>query len=138
MYINDKASENPIPHYHGDIVRILFMIAAIIMLVSLPLFKADIALPPVYSIVAILILGLTAGLTNPKLIWHAGINLVVAVTAFLVFATYMVNTYGTGVRAFFFTNMVLSFIFVLAVYFSVKTVRGLFLARKTGQTNSGR
>ncbi len=125
--MNETISENRVPHYHGDVVRILFMMAAIIMLISLPVFKLNIGLPSVFSTIAILILGLTAGFTNPKLIWHGVVNLAVAVVGFLVFMTYMVDSYGGESTAFFFTNVVLSFIFILAVYFSVKTLRGLML-----------
>jgi len=131
--MNETVEMPKIPHYYGDAVRMLFMIAAIVMFVTLPMFNQDIGLPVVFSAVAILILGTAAGLTNPKLIWDAGINAAIAVAGFLVFVIYSVNSYGEGgVENFFLTNLTLGFIFLLAIYFSVKTFRGLILQKRYG------
>ncbi|OGE75437.1 MAG: hypothetical protein A3C85_02980 [Candidatus Doudnabacteria bacterium RIFCSPHIGHO2_02_FULL_48_21] len=129
-YIVTHGSEK-IEHYYGDAVRMLFLVAAIIMLTSLPMFDQYINIPTVFSVLAILILGLAAGLTNPRQIWDAGINMGVSSAGFLVFMTYAVNSYqaSTGEK-FFLTNLVLGFTFLLSTYFSVKTFRGLFLQRR--------
>ncbi len=118
-------------HYYGDTVRMLFLLAALIMLVSLPVFADLTGLPPFVSVGAILVLGLAAGLTNPEQLWDAGVNAAIAVVGTLVFEGYAVLLYQkyNGPSGFFFTNLVLGFIFFVAVYFSVKTVRGLLLVR---------
>src|SRR3989344_4070183 len=104
-YIVTHGSEK-IEHYYGDAVRMLFLVAAIIMLTSLPMFDQYINIPTVFSVLAILILGLAAGLTNPRQIWDAGINMGVSSAGFLVFMTYAVNSFkrSTG-RNFFPPNL---------------------------------
>lgn len=118
-------------HYYGDTVRVLFLLAALVMLVSLPVFADLTGLPSLMSVGAILALGLAAGFTNPTQLWDAGLNAGIAVIGTLVFEGYAVVLYQkyNGPSGFFFTNLVLGFIFFVAVYFSVKTVRGLILGR---------
>ena len=129
--MNETQESQKITHYYGNSVRTLFMLAAIIMVVSLPIFKLEIGFPVIVSVIAILILGLAAGLTNPQQSWDAGVNLVVSASGFLIFMTYAVNTYREKtLDRFFLTNLILSFIFLLAVYFSVKTLRGAMLQKR--------
>ena len=61
----EKELPKIMPHYYGGVVRTLFMVAAIIMLVTLPMFDELLSIPTFFSICSILILGLVAGLTNP-------------------------------------------------------------------------
>jgi hypothetical protein len=118
-----------IKHYYGDIVRMLFLAAAILMLVGLPAISNYVSIPTVFSVISMLILGLAAGLTNPKQKWDAGINTVIASVGFVVFETYAVIAFREhgGTDKFFLSNLILGFIFLIAVYFSVKTLRGLLL-----------
>ena len=118
-------------HYYGDTVRMLFLAAALVMLVSLPLFADYTQLPFFVSVLAILGLGLVAGLTNPQQLWDAVVNTCIAVVGTLVFETYAViafRSYG-GANWYFFTNLLLGFLFFVALYFSVKTTRWLWRAR---------
>jgi len=119
-------------HYYGDTVRILFMAAALVMLVGLPAVGSYIGLPTFFSVIAILGLVLTAGLTNPKQVWEAGLNVGISLVGFLVFESYAVAAYGrfSATDKFFLANLALGFIFLFATYFSVKTWRGLLLAEK--------
>ena len=118
-----------ISHYYGDIVRVLFLISAIIMLIGLPAINNYLIIPTIFSVISMLILALAAGLTNPKMLWEAEINTVIAVVGFIVFETYAVIAFRqySATDKFFLSNLILSFIFMFAVYFSVKTLRGLLL-----------
>lgn len=102
------------------------------MLIGLPAVTNYLSIPAVFSVVGILVLVLAAGLTSPKQIWDAGINVVISVIAFVVFETYAVNAYSEhGMNdKFFVANMALGLIFLFAIYFGVKTFRGLMLAKK--------
>lgn len=126
--MDDKSKVKPI-HYHGDTVRILFLVAAGIMLVSLPLVQSKVFLPSFLSVVAIVILTLAAGITNPKLVWTAQANCAISVLAFLVFDTEAVLAFRaeTFDSIFFGANFILGFIFLFATYYSVKTLRGFML-----------
>jgi hypothetical protein len=107
----------------------LFLIGAACMLAGLPVLTGAVNLPTPASVVGILILVLAAGMTNPLQRWDAVVNLFIAITGFVIFETYAVNAYtdGTNIQ-FFLTNLFLSFVFLFASYFSIKTVRGLFLS----------
>jgi len=131
-YINNNTPQ----HYYGGIVRFLFMVAAVIMLMGLPTVKSYTHLPTLFSVVAILVLGLAAGFTNPKQLWGAVVNAVIALVGFVIFESYSVWAYGhySATDKFFIVTLALGFIFLFAVYFSVKTVRGLWLEKKEGQT----
>ncbi len=127
--MTNLVNENKIPHYYGDIVRILFLISALIMVVGLPQVESYIGVPTIFSVFAILVLGLVAGFTNPKQIWDAGVNAVISLVGFLVFESYAVWSYQkySATNKFFIANLALGFIFLFAIYFSVKTFRGLWL-----------
>jgi len=130
--MNSLQHELNTPHYYGDTVRLLFMIAGIIMLVTLPSFSKILNVPVIVSVASILILALSAGLTNPKQKWDATVNVVIASVGFLVFETFGVLAYGQGVISkqgefFVITNIGLGLLFLVALYFGVKTLRGLYL-----------
>lgn len=112
-------------HYYGDIVRYLFLAAAVLMIITLPLFQDYIAVPLIISIIGIAVLGLAAGLTNPRQKLSAMINLIIALGGFLIFGYVAVDSFGTtGVDdKFLLTNIILALIFIFALYFSMKTLR---------------
>lgn len=116
-------------HYYGDIVRFLFMCAALVMVVGLPIVSNYIYLPTWVSVLGILVLGLAAGFTNPRQIWDAGANVVISSVGFFLFDLFTVESYiDINLHTkFFVANIVLATIFLFATYFSVKTVRGLLL-----------
>lgn len=112
-------------HYHGDSVRTLFIIAALIMVLGLAFVVQNTTVPYSVSIVCILILGVSAGTTSQR-IWSALLNAGVALVALLMFETYSVREYSVnGLTGFFWLNELLSFIFLLALYFGIRTLRWL-------------
>lgn len=124
-------AEKNVMHYYGDTVRFLFLIAAIVMLLMLPMFNEILNIPTIISVASILILGAAAGFTNPKQKWDATINVLVAAAGFLIFESTAVWTYQQqidSIRAerFFMTNVGLGLLFLIAIYFSIKTLRGLY------------
>lgn len=128
----NQSGQVKFPHYYGDTVRWLFMIAAIGMLLMLPAVNDIINIPAIVSVAGILILGFAAGFTNPKQLWDAGINTAISMIGFLLFETVAVWTYQQHLNTvqaewFFMANIGLGLLFLLALYFSVKTLRGLLL-----------
>src|SRR3989344_1708187 len=121
--IDNAMLKKILPHYYGNPVRSLFMVAAIIMLTTLPMFNEFMVMPTVFSIMCILVLGLTAGVTNPLLYWDAWVNVLVACVGFVATTAYAVSAWNRNQESFFLTDVILSFIFMLAVYLSVKTLR---------------
>jgi hypothetical protein len=116
-------------HYHGDTVRILFLISAIVMLIaettgaSLPLTTFSILTLAILLVVA-------AGITNPAQTWIHYINIALAVFGTITFGLYAIREYqATGeflTQTYIFAE-VLALILLVAVYYATKTVRGTLL-----------
>ncbi len=120
-------------HYYGNIVRVLFLVGALVMVIGLPVVKNYLTFPVLVSVVGILFLALCAGFTNPRLALSAYINTFLSCVAFVVFEYFAVvsfEKYGAGSK-FFVANLLLGLLFMFAVYFSVKTVRGLLVSDNT-------
>jgi hypothetical protein len=119
-------------HHHGNAVKYLFLLAAIIMLISLPLFSSSTLAPTFVSITAILLLVLAAGFSNSEQLWIRWVSLIIAIIGFLIFGTYSVQTYQTHAlhTKFFTTNIALAFIFLISVYSTSKNLRMLMYYKK--------
>lgn len=113
-------------HYYGDEVRQFFLAGAFIMVAALPFVHALIDQPVVFSILAILILVVAAGLTNPKQLSTAILNALIAIAAVIVLELYAISAYGASgiVGLFFWLNQMLAIDFLIALYFAIKTIRG--------------
>ena len=125
---DDEEKHKKIPHYYGDIVRVIFVIAGILMLVFLPIFKDLIVVPVGIAIFVIISVDLFAGLTNPLQKWISLINLFISLSAFIIFETIAVDYFSTSEKLYASVNQILAFLFFLSLYFSTKTFRG-FLAK---------
>ena len=119
-------------HYYGDLVRALFLLAAIVMLVTLPFVAYLLPVQFFTSIVVILFLSIFAALTNPKQKWTAILNNIVSIVGFLIMEYYaIISFYQYSVASLlFWTNQILSIIFLLSLYYGTKTLRGM-LQRKS-------
>jgi hypothetical protein len=112
-------------HYYGDIVRIIFIVGAIFILIGLPQMTELFRLPIILPIFAIALLGISAGITNPVQKFSLRLNIVVSILFLIVFAytgwySYKTNI-GGGVA---FANQLLAILFLVASYFSIKSLRG--------------
>ena len=119
-----------IGHYYGDLIRRLFIAGGSIMILTLPFFKEIIPIPIFFSIFSIVIIGVFAGLTNPRQKWVNILNAIISAVAFVTFEYFAVNIYtlsGDYLKdLFFWTNQTLAIIFFVALYFGAKTVRGFY------------
>ena len=120
-------------HYYGDAVRFLFMLAAIIMLVTLPFLSGKLPVPIYVSILVILLIGILAGITNPLQKWISVLNAVIAVGASSIFEYYAVKSLVAYqvTTLYFITNQALAFVFLFALYYSIKTLRAMYLKEKS-------
>jgi hypothetical protein len=126
--MHDLVTQSKPAHYYGDVVRALFLAACVVMLVGLPAFLGYTRVPTLVSVLAVLLLGCAAGLTNPNQFRTAVLNAVLSVVGFVVFEAFAVIAYGsTESFLFLAANVCLGFIFIAAVYYSVKTVRGAYM-----------
>lgn len=117
--------KKPVPHYYGDLVRRLFLICGFIMIATLPFLKSQIPASVFYSLLLILILVFLAGMTNPRIKWIIGADIVVSFIGFAIFGYHAISRFA-GVRDLFSaTNFTLAVIFLFAFYYSIKTLRGM-------------
>lgn len=120
-------------HYYGDVVRFLFMLAAIIMLVTLPFLSNKLPVSTYVAILVILVIGVLAGITNPLQKWISALNVAISVGASSTFEYYAVKSFINYqvTTLYFITNQVLAFVFLFALYYSIKTVRAMYIKEKS-------
>lgn len=116
-----------IPHYYGDVIRVLFVLGAFIMLVTQPFFNQQLPFSIPLSLLAITLLVFVAGLTNPRHRWLAIVNAVFSIIAVIIFGYFSVAAYVqySPQSLIFWVDEILAIIFLIALYYSAKTVRGM-------------
>lgn len=116
-----------IPHYHGDAVRMLFVVGAVVLIIAqstgavLPLSTGG-------TIITAILLVIMAGITNPAQYWIHWMNAAVAVMGTLVFGTAAINHYRAGSNIFdpsFVYIETIALLSLFALYFTTRTIRGL-------------
>lgn len=118
-----------IPHYHGDSVRIIFVVSAI-MLVIAQSTGTDLPLSNVGAVIIAMMLVIAAGITNHALYLIHWINAIFAVMGTLLFGTRALDYYRAGLsisNSSFVYIEALSLLSLLALYFTIRTIRGLYL-----------
>lgn len=127
---DDDDKPKKMPHYYGDIVRIIFVIAGLIMLIFLPVFKELIVVPVGLAILVIISIDLFAGLTNPLQKWISLINLLISLSSFVTFELIAVEYFPTSEKLYAIINQILAFLFFISLYYSTKTFRGFIVKEK--------
>ena len=128
--IRDEKKQHRPEHYYGDISRRLLIAAGILMLIATPLFSEYLPQPIIISVIAVVLIAFVAGFTSPNQKTVAVANLAVsafALIAFEAYATYMYTQAEDISQMFFIVSQTLAVIFFIDVYYSAKTVRGMFL-----------
>jgi hypothetical protein len=118
-----------IPHYHGDAVRGLFVLGAVVLIVAQST-GAELPLSTAGVVIGAAILVIAAGISNPVQKWIHWVNAILSVIGTILFGTAVIEKYRAGVSAFtgsFIFLEALSLISLIALYLSVKTIRGFEL-----------
>ncbi len=121
----ESQTKKIIPHYYGDLVRIIFIIGAVFVLIGIPYMTKALGVPAIIPIIAVAMLGVTAGITNPIQLFSLRLNVAISVIFLIFFAYigwYAYNEGGNGVIGF--SNQVGAVLFLIASYYSVKSLRG--------------
>lgn len=126
---NDKMKQLfSLRHYYGDTVRSLFLLAAIIIFLIVPFGGSSDPELAIILVASSVILTLFAGLTSPKTHVVALIDSFISGVGCFIFESLAVSAYkasSTLTDTAVFVLQTLAIIFLLALYFSVKTVRGM-------------
>jgi len=119
-------------HYHGDTVRRIFLLCAGVLMLSLPFAPDVIPAHPLFHVVFILVIGIMAGLTNPRQYWVIRADTVLAAFGFILFEYVAITGFPeTGIISLtFVVRQLLAIAFFFALYFSAKTWRAKFLERE--------
>lgn len=119
-----------VPHYYGDIVRRLFVAAGVLLFVRIPIEYGLIPELINFLILGVVVVTLFAGLTNPRHRSIAGLDLAIACFASIFFEYLALQSYIATNNFFditFLVRQALAVDFLVALYFSSKTLRGMFL-----------
>lgn len=118
-----------IQHYHGDSVRVLFFISAIVLIVAQST-GAELPLSTFSAVVLAVVLVVVAGVTNPTQSGIHWLNALIAIAGTLFFGTSAIDYYRAGRSVFdssFAYVEALALLFLAALYFAVRTIRGSYL-----------
>src|SRR3989344_3610993 len=121
-----------VPHYYGDIVRQLFIAGALLILIGAPFYADTLSVELPYEMVAALVLAALAALVNPHSKPLLLANAVAAGVCLLVYEHWALTQYDTSTWTQFILRELIALIFLIAFYFSLKTVRA-FILRQIGK-----
>ena len=112
------------PEYNKNIVSKLFLGAAIIILLTYPGFKIFLPQYQIFMVGAVAILSIMAGLTNKKSKFIIFIDILVSLFGITFYEDHAIMfARNSNLVGIFLTDQVLVVIFVIALYFSVKSLR---------------
>lgn len=124
-----QAKKGLVRHYYGDIVRLCFVAAGLLLLVTILVDKELLSLYLTIGVVGVLGMVVLAGLTSPRTFVVLIIEAVVAGLAFIFFEYVAIARYEAVESlddGIFFLRQALALIFLVALYFSVKSIRGMW------------
>ncbi len=118
-------------HYFGKLIRLIFILGGVVMLAGFPFFSGLIGLPAPLTLLAVIVLTIVGGLINPISKWVFVLSSGVSIGAVMMFEYYAYYTFvnlSPVVQinvAFFWVNQMLSLLFFVALYLSIRTWRGM-------------
>lgn len=118
-------------HYYGDYLRQLFVVGAVASVIALPFFPDLIpSFGPAMSIVIALTVVIFAGVTYPFGRWIIWGDLVISAFLFAILQYYAVSGYqDSDPLVLSAIREAIALIFLVSVYYSAKTVRGMAVRR---------
>lgn len=119
-------------HYHGDETRVLFVLSAVVLIVAQST-GANLPLSTTGAVVSAVVLVIAAGITNPEQGWIHWLNAFLAGYGTFLFGVTAVDHYRAGMSVFdlsFTYTEALALLSLIALYFTVRTVRGFHMRPK--------
>ncbi|MDB5194961.1 MAG: hypothetical protein JWO84_145 [Parcubacteria group bacterium] len=118
-----------IPHYYGDYVRSLFIAMAVLSFVVMPLWGDLLPLGIIPQVGASLLLVLLAGLTSARNLPLMIANATVSAVSVVLLESFAVLLHHTQSTQLFLAREAGVLLMLGALYFSVKTLRGMFTGK---------
>ncbi|MEK7509728.1 MAG: hypothetical protein AAB605_03370 [Patescibacteria group bacterium] len=126
--------ESSIPHYYGNYVRQIFMVAGVAMLVGAPFLINRVPDLVPFQIGGAIALVVLAALTSPRKQFIIVANVIAAALGVLVFEWLSILAYRAENMIAFVLLEAVTIAFLFALYFSTKTLRAMFY-RQLGKTD---
>jgi hypothetical protein len=121
------------PHYHGDEVRDLFLVSALIIIFAKST-GAELPLSTTGAVASAALLVIAAGISNPKQVWIHWFNALLAVIGTLLFGRAAVAHYSVPganlVEPSFIYVEALALLSLIALFFTTRTIRGILLHQR--------
>lgn len=121
------------PHYHGDEVRVLFVVGALVIIFAQST-GANLPMSTAQAVLASILLIIAAGITSPMLKWIHWVNAAFATLGTLIFGIAAINHARAGLSLLdpsFVYIEALTLLWLVTLYFTMRTIRGLILRTKT-------
>jgi len=118
-----------IEHYYGDYVRALFLGAAVLSAVAIPLFGDLLPFGTFVQVGSALLLVLLAGLTNPHSRVLMVYDVVVSGLGVFLLESAAISFYAADTAQLFAAREVAALALLFAFYFSIKTLRAMMLGK---------
>ncbi len=123
-----SVSQSKFSHYYGDYLRRLFLVGALASIIALPFYPDLIPSLSVLSvIIAALVTVIFAGVTSPVSRSVVLVEILISSLFFIVFQYYTVIDHGISYPFLSLIRQILSLIFLVSLYYGVKTYRGMLL-----------
>lgn len=122
----DPTQEARHTHYHGDQVRGLFVAIAILAFLT-QFIGTKLPLTTAALMVIIIVLVIAAGITNPAQHWIHWVNLAISIIGVLLFGSFALSRLHEGMGLVSQNGLIaiIAVLFVIALYFTTRTIRGL-------------
>jgi hypothetical protein len=128
--IDTEKTVKPVEHYYGDIVRGCFAFASFILLGTMLIDWRLLNLYLIVGVAGTAALVVLAGLTNPKSLHVLMVEAAVSALSFIFFEYAAIGAFQT-VQVFssptFLLRQLLAILFLIALYYSIKSIRWLRL-----------
>ena len=121
-----------IPHYHGDVVRQIFIVGAALLLIGAPFYSSSLWLELPFEIIGALVLIALAALANPHQKTVFMLGAAASGAGLVIFQTWALAAFQESTWFQFALREVLAVLFLAGFYFCMKTVRA-FLMHKIGK-----
>lgn len=122
-------SHKGISHYYGDTIRLLFVAAALLYAIAMPLWGDPLPFGTLPGIAVILILAFLAGITNP----HSGVlmflNVLVSGAGVFFLQAAAVWYFDLDPILLFMIREIIAIVLIFAFYYSVKSLRNMMVGK---------
>lgn len=113
-------------HYHGDEVRVLFMVSAAMLIIAQST-GAELPLSTFGVVTSAVVLVIAAGITNPAQSSIHWFNELLSLSGTILFGTAAIEHYRAGLSIFdasFMYIEAMALLSLVALYFTTRTIRG--------------